>query len=101
MSIAENPAPRGTHHRSETSRRRFDQGVRRRHDEAVIQAEVQRLARALRPYGVLHRDMLERIAGTGSWHEGGFQDALMEAERTGRITALGAGYYRDADRRDS
>ncbi len=74
--------------------------MRRRRDEAVIQAEVQRLARALRPYGVLHRDMLERIAGAGRWHDGGFHDALTEAERTGRIRAVGAGFYRDADRRD-
>ena len=44
--------------------------------------------------------MLKRVAGTDSWHEGGFRDALKEAERTGRIAALGAGFYRDADRRD-
>jgi hypothetical protein len=98
MSTGPKPAASRTPVRSEASRHASGLRTRRRHDEAVIQAEVQRLARALRPYGVLHRDMLGRIAGTDRWYEGGFQDALTQAERTGRITAIGAGFYRDADR---
>lgn len=40
-----------------------------RHDEAVLQAEVKRLVRALAPYGVLRRDVLRRdtsALGTGT-----------------------------------
>lgn len=39
----------------------------RRHDQAVIQAEVRRLARALRPYRVRQRDALKRNAGAAYW----------------------------------
>lgn len=57
--------------RDQRSRRRDNgppgrQGDRRRlsrHDEAVIQAEVRRLARTLRPYGALRRDALEEVVG--------------------------------------
>ncbi|HSC04625.1 MAG TPA: hypothetical protein VLC49_14945 [Solirubrobacteraceae bacterium] len=35
---------------------------RRRHENAVIQAEVRRLARALAPYRVLQEDTLRRAA---------------------------------------
>ncbi|HET6867941.1 MAG TPA: hypothetical protein VFH80_18655 [Solirubrobacteraceae bacterium] len=35
---------------------------RRRHEDAVIQAEVRRLARALAPYRVLQEDTLRRAA---------------------------------------
>lgn len=66
----------------------------RRHDSAVIQAEVRRLARALRPYGVLHRDALERSVGAERWREGGFDSALWAAVRSGAIEPLPAGFYR-------
>ena len=36
---------------------------RRRHENAVIQAEVRRLARALAPYRALQADTLRRTAG--------------------------------------
>jgi hypothetical protein len=42
----------------------------RRHEEAVIAAEVRRLARALAPYRELQRDALRRTAGASSWREG-------------------------------
>ena len=76
------------------ARQRRDQGWRRRHEEAVIQAEVRRLARALAPYGVLHHDTLERFVGAQHWHTGGFDDALSAAVRAGKIKRLGCGYYR-------
>jgi hypothetical protein len=70
-----------------------DRGWRRRHEEAVIQAEIRRLARALAPYGVLHHDTLEQFAGAQHWHSG-FDDALSAAVRAGEIKRLGCGYYR-------
>ena len=48
---------------------------RRRHENAVIQAEVRRLARALGPYRVLQEDALSRTARAGSWHGVGFEIA--------------------------
>jgi hypothetical protein len=59
----------------------------------VIQAEVRRLAKALRPYRVLHRDALERTAGATSRHEGGFERALTAAVRVGAIKRLPAEFY--------
>lgn len=76
------------------ARQSKDRGWRRRHEEAVIQAEVRRLARALAPYGVLHHDTLERFVGAQHWHTGGFDDALSAAVRAGEIKRLGCGYYR-------
>jgi|GEM_PF-4813443 len=67
-----------------------------RHDEAVIQAEVHRLANALKPFRILHRDALERVAGAENWHEGGFDRALREAVRAGAVESLPGGFYRDA-----
>ena len=65
----------------------------RRHDEAVIQAEVRRLARALQPYGVLHRDALEEAADGRHWYERDFDSALGAAVRSGVIERLPAGFY--------
>jgi hypothetical protein len=48
---------------------------RRRHENAVIQAEVRRLARALAPSRVLPADTLRRTAGADSWHHVGFDIA--------------------------
>ena len=67
--------------------------VRRRHEDAVIQAEVRRLARALAPYRVLQKDALRRTAGADSWHDGGFDRALDVAVEVGTIKRLPAGFY--------
>ena len=48
---------------------------RRRHADAVIQAEVRQLARALAPYRMLQEDTLPRMAGAGSWHDVGLETA--------------------------
>lgn len=48
------PSPQSTGGRSR---------YRRRHENAVIQAEVRRLARALAPHRVLQEDTLRRAAG--------------------------------------
>ncbi|MGN6871008.1 MAG: hypothetical protein ACTHMY_21655 [Solirubrobacteraceae bacterium] len=48
---------------------------RRRHADAVIQAEVRRLARALGPYRVLQEDTLRRTARADSWNHVGLEMA--------------------------
>jgi hypothetical protein len=69
----------------------------RRHEDAVIQAEVRRLARALAPYRVLQRDARRRTAGAESWHEGGFERALAAAVEAGRIERLSDEFYAARD----
>lgn len=61
-----------------------------RHEEAVIQAEIRRLARALRPSRVMPREALARAA---SWHEGGFERALDAALEAGAIKRRPLGFY--------
>jgi hypothetical protein len=68
-----------------------------RHEQAVIQAEMRRLARALRPFGVLHREALKRAAGAEKWHDGGFDRALRAAVRAGAVEPVGDGFYRDSE----
>jgi hypothetical protein len=68
-----------------------------RHEQAVLQAEVRRLARSLRQYRILHRDALERACGAEKWHEGGFDRALHEAVKAGALEPLPGGFYRDAE----
>lgn len=68
-----------------------------RYDEAVIQAEVRRLASALRPYRILSRDSLQREAGAGHWSDSGFDRALTEAVHDGAIKQLPFGFYRWVD----
>ena len=67
-----------------------------RHEQAVIQAEMRRLARALEPYRILPRDALKRAAGAENWHEGGFDRALGAAVREGEVEPLPGGFYRSA-----
>ena len=63
------------------------------HENAVIGAEARHLARVLAPYRVLHRDALERVAGSDRWHECSFARALAQAVRAGYIEALPGGFY--------
>lgn len=74
-----------------------DRGRISRHDQAVIQAEMRRVARALRPYRILHREALKRAAGAEKWHEGGFDRALRAAVQTGRVEPVGDGFYRNGE----
>lgn len=67
-----------------------------RHEQAVIRAEMRRLARALEPYRILPRDALKRAAGAANWHEGGFGRALGAAVREGEVEPLPGGFYRAA-----
>lgn len=69
---------------------------KRRHDEAVIQAEVRRLAAALRPYRILRREALERAAHADRWSRQGFEQALAEGVKRGAIEQLPLGFYREA-----
>lgn len=68
----------------------------RRH-QAVIQAEVRRLARTVSSYRILHRDALERACGAEKWHEGSFESALHEAIRAGTLEPLPGGFYRASE----
>lgn len=71
-----------------------------RHEQAVIQAEVRRLARALRQYRVLPRDTLARVVGAERWRDGGFERALNAAVRSGEVESLPGGFYRERRPRD-
>jgi hypothetical protein len=66
-----------------------------RHEQAVIQAEVRRLARALQTYRVLHRDALREVAGAEKWHDVGFDRALKAAVRSGAVEQLPGEFYCD------
>ena len=94
MSIRFQQAMRRAESQPARSRAKRDRRMARRHDEAIIDGEVRRLARALRPYGVLHRDALEQAADARRWHEGGFDSALDAAVRAGAVHRLPAGFYR-------
>jgi len=65
--------------------RRGSRRAHQRYDEAVIQAEVRRLARALAPFGMLHDEMLRRASGGQSSRRGGSDDALSAAVGTETI----------------
>jgi hypothetical protein len=64
------------------------------HESAVVRAEVNRLVHALRPFGVLRRDVLAREAKAGSWREAGFERALERAVEEHTIEELPLGFYR-------
>ncbi len=66
----------------------------RRHEEAVIQAEVRRLVHAIRPFGILRRDFLARESGAERW-AGGFERALQASVEQGRLEARPFGFYRE------
>ena len=72
-------------------------GRKNRHDEAVIQAEVRRLARALAPYRVLRRDTLASAAGAMQWREGAFERALQTAVGLGALEPLPEDFYKLPD----
>jgi hypothetical protein len=71
---------------------------RARRERALLDADVRHIVDALRPFGVLHRDQLARVAGAGTWHEVVFERALTEAVRRGLIEKLAEGFYADAER---
>lgn len=58
-----------------THQRHRHESQRRPHEQAVVDAEARRLAHAIGPYGVLHRDALAHIVGATHWREGGFRQA--------------------------
>lgn len=51
-------------------------GRQRRHDQAVIEAEVRRLTHAMHPFGALGHEALKRAAGAARWRTGQFDRAL-------------------------
>jgi hypothetical protein len=56
-------------------------------------AEVRIVVRALRSYGVLHRDALGRLVHAERWREGTLGLALVAAEHRELVRRLGAGFY--------
>ena len=82
---------------SQKHRRRDDAASdrARRHEQAVIEAEVRDLTRAIRPYGVLRHDALAHVAGAARWR-GNFDRALQVAVEEGRLDARPLGFYADA-----
>lgn len=67
----------------------------RRHQQAILQAEVRRLLHAIGPYRVLSRDRLSQIAHAERWPERGIDGALRAAVDEGVLEPLPFGYYRD------
>ncbi len=78
---------------SDADRRASAHTSEARHELAVVGAEVRRLVNALRPYGVLRRNALKRIAGAAKWHEASFERALSAAVEAGEIEQLPLGFY--------
>jgi|SRR5579875_106352 len=72
--------------------------IHRRREELLLRADVRRLAIALAPYGILHRDTLARVAGAHEWREGAFERALEEAVRRGAIQRLPENFFADPAR---
>jgi hypothetical protein len=64
----------------------------------LLRADVRRLAIALAPYGILHRETLAQVAGAHQWHEGAFEAALEEAFRRGVIQRLPENFCSDPTR---
>jgi hypothetical protein len=64
-----------------------------RHEQALVHAGAVRLAHAIRPFGVLHKDVLERVARAERWPAGSFQHALDAAVEQGLLERLAFGFY--------
>jgi hypothetical protein len=72
--------------------------ARARHHDAVLAAEVRRLARALRTVGPMPRPALARATGCDHWREGNFEAALEAGLRSGRLRELPLGFVAAAPR---
>lgn len=70
------------------NRERAYERRRARHDEAVIQAEVRLLSRALSSYGIPRRGSLVRAAHVERWRGGMFDQAPQAAVVAGVIERL-------------
>ncbi|MGH2849387.1 MAG: hypothetical protein ACRDLP_02085 [Solirubrobacteraceae bacterium] len=57
----------------------------KRHHEAILNAEIRVLETVTRSFGTLPRSVLARLAHAERWHEGGFNAAVDEAIRQGRL----------------
>ena len=62
--------------------------------QAITDAAVRDIARALAPYGVLGRDELARECRADRWEEGSFDTALAAAVREGVVEELPDGFYK-------
>ena len=68
-----------------------------RDDDALMDADVDRICRALSSYGVLPRQRLATEVDAGEWPSGRFGNALAEAVRRGRVVDLGEGFYEPSE----
>jgi hypothetical protein len=67
-----------------------------RHERALIHARAVRLAHGIRPFGVLHKDVLAHVAGAEHWPGGAFQLALDAAVEQGLLQRAALGFYQAA-----
>lgn len=72
-----------------------------RHERAINRAGAVRLAHAIRPYGVLRKDVLAEVAGAGRWSAGAFQNALDAAVELGLLQHVALGFYQASPARAS
>jgi len=64
-----------------------------RHDDVLLDADVEHICRTLRGYEVLSHGALCREAGGDHWTSGRFDAALRKSVRDGRVTDLGGDLY--------
>jgi hypothetical protein len=69
-------------------------GGREHHQRAIWEAKARLLERAVRPYGVLHRDALRAVSGARRWREGSFPRAVQTAVELGLLEPLPLSFYR-------
>jgi hypothetical protein len=67
-----------------------------RHEQALIHARAVRLSHAIRPFGVLHKDVLAHVAGAEHWPGGAFPHALDAAVEQRLLLRLAFGFYQAA-----
>ena len=67
-------------------------------EQAITEAEVRHLCRALAPFGTLSRKQLAAVAGADRWRAGSFEAALDTAVASGAIRALPLDFYQDPAR---
>lgn len=91
---ASNSRQTARRHSPPAAQRERDAGGRER---AVREAEVRRILRSLRPFGILHRDALSNAVSARTWRNGSFEAALRAAIDQGRVQELPGGFCRIDD----
>jgi MFS family permease len=68
------------------------------HGERTLDAEIERIGRAVDEHGSIHRDQLARLVGARHWGPGRFSNALHDATAEGRIRRLSRTTYGPGER---